>query len=452
MEMLHSFEYDEAEKVFARIVAKDPKCAMAYWGVAMSNFHALWSPPTKSELEKGSAAIAIAKSINDKSARETAYINAIDIYYHDNDKLPHLVRCKRFEAAMEVLHRDFPSDKEAAILYALALDAAADPTDKQFKNQLKAGELLNSLYPGEPNHPGIAHYLIHTYDYPGLAIKALPMARRYATIAPSSAHALHMPSHIFTRLGLWEECIKSNLEATASGKCYAESVGLAGHWDEELHGMDYLMYGYLQSGQLVKAKGLLDYLKNIDTVAPVNFKVAYAYASIPARYALETKNWQLAAALDISPSWIPWKQYPWQAAITHFAKAIGAARINNIDLATAELEILRSLRDTLIAQKDNYKATQVDIQYKSAEAWIMLAKGKMEDAVRLQREAANMEDATEKHPVTPGSIIPARELLGDMLAQLGKKEDAIKEYKKSLISTPNRYNAMKGANLQPIVY
>ena len=221
IELLHSFEYDESEKVFAKIIDEAPGCAMAYWGVAMCNFHPLWNPPTEAELQKGAKAIEIANSITTKSERESAYINAIASFYKDWNKTDHHTRCDNFEKAMEKLHLTYPDDKEAAIFYALALDAAADPTDKTYANQKKAGEILNALYSDEPNHPGIIHYIIHTYDYPELAILALPAARKYAAVAPSSAHALHMPSHIFTRLGLWDECINSNLESVDAAKCYA---------------------------------------------------------------------------------------------------------------------------------------------------------------------------------------------------------------------------------------
>ena len=254
IELLHSFEYDESEKVFAKIIDENPECAMAYWGVAMCNFHALWTPPTEAELVKCIRAIEIASSIAKKSKRESAYINAIAQFYKDWNKTDHLTRCINYEKAMGKIHNTYPDNKEVDIFYALALAAAADPTDKTFINQKKAGSILTALYPAEPNHPGIIHYIIHTYDYPGLAELALPAARKYALVAPSSAHALHMPSHIFTKLGLWDDCIKSNLESVASAKCYAEQAGIKGHWDEELHGMDYLVYAYLQKGENKLAK------------------------------------------------------------------------------------------------------------------------------------------------------------------------------------------------------
>ncbi|HLO81013.1 MAG TPA: hypothetical protein VK166_08645, partial [Chitinophagaceae bacterium] len=296
--LLHSFEYDEAEKVFARVIDNEPGCAMAYWGVAMSNFHPLWTPPTEAELIKGSKAIQIAQSIP-VSKREAAYIEAIASFFENWKMTDHRSRCLKFEKKMESLAGDFPEDKEASIFYALALNAAADLTDKSYARQKKAGSILQALYPGEPNHPGIAHYLIHTYDYPSLAELGLKAARNYASIAPSSAHALHMPSHIFTRLGLWNESISSDFASVSSARCYAEAIGIKGHWDEELHGMDYLVYAYLQKGKNDSAKREWDYLRTISAVYPVNFKVAYAFAAIPSRYLLENRIWKEAANLEI---------------------------------------------------------------------------------------------------------------------------------------------------------
>jgi hypothetical protein len=259
VKLLHSFEYDEAEKVFADVIEKDPQCAMAYWGVAMSNFHALWAPPSDDELKKGAKAIEIARSIKGKSDREASYIEAIAAFYKDYATIDHRSRCLAFEEAMHRLRERYPEDHEASIFYALALNAAADPADKSFSKQKKAGQILNALYKSQPNHPGVIHYIIHTYDSPELAGLALPAARKYASVAPSSAHALHMPSHIFTRLGLWEECISSNKASVDAAQCYAESAGIKGHWDEELHGLDYLMYAYLQRGQNHLAKNQLNY-------------------------------------------------------------------------------------------------------------------------------------------------------------------------------------------------
>ncbi len=447
IELLHSFEYDEAEKAFAKVIDQAPDCAMAYWGVAMSNFHPLWTPPTESELQKGSKAIAIANNIGNKSERESAYIHAIDLFYKDWEQTDHNTRCVKFEKAMEQLHSDYPTDKEAAVFYALALDAAADPTDKTYGNQKKAASLLNALYPAEPNHPGIIHYIIHTYDYPELAILALPAAKKYALVAPSSAHALHMPSHIFTRLGMWDDCIQSNLLSVASAQCYATAAGIKGHWDEELHGLDYIVYAYLQKGENDLALAQLQYIDSIKAVSPINFKVAYAFAAIPSRIVLENKQWAKAAALKPAPSFIPWPKFPWQEAIVHFTRAMGGIHLHNASLAYSELAVMKQLRDTLEKQKDGYKSKQVSIQIKSAEAWIQFQAGNKLEGLNLMRQAANMEDSTEKHPVTPGEVIPARELLADMLSELQQYNEALQAYEAVLKKSPNRFNSLYGAGL-----
>lgn len=446
VKLLHSFEYDEAEKAFAKVIDKEPDCAMAYWGVAMSNFHPLWTPPSESELEKGAKAIQIAQSLK-TSKREADYIDAIAAFYKDWQKTDHKSRCLNFEKGMEKVYKNYPEDKEASIFYALALNGAVDPADKSFARQIKAGNILNNLYPGESNHPGIIHYIIHNYDYPGLAELALPAARKYADVAPSSAHALHMPSHIFTRLGLWDECIHSNLVSVSSAQCYAQAAGIKGHWDEELHGLDYLMYAYLQKGENDSAKRQWDYLKTISEVSPLNFKVAYAYAAIPSRYVLENKMWQEAANLAVTPVNFPWKKFPWQEAIVHFTRLLGSVNTANLRAAKNELKVLNHIHDTLLNLKDTYKANQVAIQIKTSEAWIQLKEGKNSEALMLMQLAADMEDKTEKHPVTPSEVIPARELLGDMLLQLNKPKEALEAYEANLKKHPNRFNALYGAGL-----
>jgi tetratricopeptide (TPR) repeat protein len=440
--LLHSFEYDEAEKAFAKIIYQEPDCAMAYWGVAMCNYHQLWpAPPSKTELEKGVKAISIAQSISDKTKRESDYIDAIAVFYKDWEKVDHRTRSLNFEKAMEKVYKDYPNDKEAAIFYALALDGAADPADKSFANQKKAGGILNALYPNEPNHPGIVHYIIHSYDSPELASLGLEAARKYASVAPYSAHALHMPSHIFTRLGLWDEDINSNLNSVSSAKCYAESAGINGHWDEELHGMDYLVYAYLQKGDNKLAKEQCNYLDTMQIVYPVNFKVAYAFAAIPSRYVLENKMWREAAALSAHKI-IPWQNFPWQKAIIHFTRSLGSVHMGNIDSARAELNKLKVIHDTLVAQKDSYRANQVQIQINSAEAWILFKEGKNEEALQMMKLAADMEDKTEKAPVTPGEVLPASELLADMLLEMNKPDRALLAYEEDLKKHPNRFNAL----------
>jgi len=445
VELLHSFEYDEAEKVFAKIIDESPDCVMAYWGVAMCSFHPLWEPPTEADLKKGSKAIAIANSIKQRSRRDAAYIDAVTSYYKDWNKTDPHARCVNFEKAMEELHDLYPDDKEAAIFYALSLDAAADVTDKTYVKQRKAGSILTNLYPSIPNHPGIIHYLIHTYDYPGIASLALTAARRYAEVAPSSAHALHMPSHIFTRLGLWDESIRMNTRSVEAARCYAQSAGIKGHWDEELHGLDYLVYAYLQKGDNRAAEEQLKYLATIRDVYPVNFKEAYTFAASPCRSALENKHWTEAALLTLQPSSFPWDRFPWQEAIVHFGRLLGSVHAGNILAAEKELVRLDTLHSTLMRQNDAYKARQVKIQQTAGQAWIAHAKGAETEALHLMKKAADWEDSTSKHPVTPGEVLPARELYADLLFELHQNKAAFQEYEAVLKKSPNRFNSLFGA-------
>jgi len=446
--LLHSFEYDEAEKVFAKIIHVESTCAMAYWGVAMCNYHQLWpSQPTPAELGKGYSAISLARDIIPKSPKESAFIEAMAIFYKDWDIKNHATRTQLFEKAMEKVYQSYPEDKEAAIFYSLALDGSADPSDKTYSNQRKAGDILNALYPGEPDHPGIVHYIIHTYDYPGLASLALPAARKYASIAPSSAHAQHMPSHIYTRLGSWDESIESNLNSIASARCYAENAGIRGHWDEELHGMDYLVYAYLQKGDNKSARAQQDSLHAMVEVSPPNFKVAYSFAAIPARYALENKMWKDAAQLRIHPANFPWKNFPWQKAIIHYTRAMGFAHLGQLDSSSVQINEMGRLVDSLVALKDSYKANQVLIRMASAEAWWLFKSGKKIEGLSRMKQASEMEDKTEKSPVTPGEILPARELLGDMLMLMHKYTAALEAYEENLKNHPNRFNGLFGAGL-----
>jgi len=443
--LLHSFEYDESEKMFAKVIAKAPDCAMAYWGVAMSNFHPLWVPPTPPELQKGLQSIQIARSIQNKTKRESGYIEALAQFFEHADQLDHHSRALKFEKAMETIYKTYPDDKEAVVFYALALNAAADPTDRTYTRQKKAFGLLNPIFQQEPLHPGIAHYIIHSLDHPELAELALPAARKYASIAPASAHAQHMPSHIFTNLGLWDECIKSNLVALSSAQCYAEKAKIKGHWDEELHALDYLVYAYLQKKDDKLAKQYLDYLYSITETEPVTFKVAYAYAAIPARYVLERKEWKEAASLELFPTNFPWNKFPWQKAIFYFARLLGNVHLNNVNAAQKDLDTIKILYDTLSGQKNkSSEIAQVAVQIKAAEAWIEFKKGNKEKALELMRAAAAAEDAMEKHPVTPCAVIPTRELLGEMLLEMNKPALALEAFQEDLKLHPNRRNGLIG--------
>jgi tetratricopeptide (TPR) repeat protein len=445
--LLHSFEYSEAEKVFAKVIDQDPGCLMAYWGVAMSNFHPLWAAPTKEELEKGSKIISLARSLRSSDERESDYLEAIAVVYDDWTTLSHSVRVAKFEKAAENIYQRYPSDKEAAIFYALALRAASDPTDKTFIKQRKAGEILNSMFSNQPDHPGIAHYLIHVYDYPELAEMALPAARKYASIAASSAHALHMPSHIFTRLGLWDEAIQSNMNSMTAAKCYAENSGMKGHWDEEIHALDYLVYAYLQQGRDDMAKAQLDYLRSMDLIFPMNNKVAYTSASVPTRYALERHDWPAAVALELQPHNFPWKDFPWERSIVSFGRMIGAVHLQNTEVMNAALKELKENYEALVTANKPYEASQVKIQLMASEAWMQFYQGKKSDGIKLMQAAADLEDATDKHPVTPGEVVPARELLGDMLLEAGDHKNALVAYEADLKRHPKRFNGLYGAGV-----
>lgn len=446
---LHSFEYEESERSFVETAAIDPQCAMAHWGIAMSQYHQLWVPPSRAELEKGAGAVERAKAIGAKTSRERAYINAIAQFYGDWEKSDHQTRAARYERAMEQVYRRYPSDREAAVFYALALNAsalAATPMDKTFANQKKAAAILNRVLRVEPQHPGVTHYLIHSYDYPPLAQLALGAARRYSRIAPASAHALHMPSHIFTRLGLWSEDIAMNIRSENAAKDYGRRNHLTGAWDEQLHAMDYLAYAYLQLARDAEARAVLDELKAIRKTDPETFKCAYSFAAIPARWALERRDWKEAADLKIEPASFPWQRFPAAEAIVHFARAIGAARGGDLDRAKLEIEKLRDLQKQLVAGKESYDwATQVEVQRRAASACLARAEGKDDAALQLMRSAADLEDSTEKHPVTPGAVLPARELLGDLLLELNRPAEALKEYESSLERSPNRFNGIYGA-------
>jgi hypothetical protein len=443
--MLHSFWYEEAEKAFSEVTQTDPTCAMGYWGIAMSLYHPLWAPPDPSDLKKGWVAVEKGKSVGAKTEREKEYVEAIQVFYKDSAKLDHRTRSLAYEKAMEQVYLHNPKDREGAVFYALSLLGTALPSDKTYRNQKKAADILNAILPQEPEHPGVAHYIIHSFDYPQLAELALPAARSYAKIAPSSPHALHMPSHIFTRLGLWEESIESNIASAAAAKNHVAKTDPGAASFDQLHAMDYLAYAYLQRAQDQKAKGVLDELSTISKVDVENFAAAYAFAAIPGRYALERGDWSEAALLKVHPIGFPWDRYPYAEALTYFSRAIGASRSGSISTARKDIEKLTSLRNVLVEAKNDYWAGQVEIQRQAAAGWLALAEGKQEEALKLMRGAADLEDSTEKHPVTPGWIAPARELLGEMLLESNQPEQALKEFEACQRVEPNRFRSAYGA-------
>lgn len=445
--LLHSFEYTEAEKIFVKVIDGDPECVMGYWGVAMCNFHPLWSPPNETDLQKGSKIIALGRTVAKPSSKESDYLEAIATIYDQWDSLDHRTRLLKYERACQQVFEKYPNDYEAAIFYALALDASADPTDKTFANQRKAGAILNKIFELQPNHPGVAHYLIHNFDSPELAEEGLSAARKYAAIASASAHAQHMPSHIFTRLGLWDESIQSNIASVSAAQCYAEKSGIKGHWDEELHGLDYLIYAYLQKGDDVSAMEKLNYVHGVQAVEPVNFKGAYSLSAGPARYAVETKDWKRAASLELTPVEFPWDNFLWERSNYNFARLLGAVHLNKLADARKELKVLEGIHAKLVEKKDQYKSNLLMIQIKASSAWIKLKEGKQAEAIALMNEAAFMEEATSKPPVTPGEILPARELLGDMYLEIGDPKSALVEYERDMRKHPNRLNGFYGATL-----
>ena len=447
---LHSFEYEEAEKAFTAVTKIDPKCSMGYWGIAMSNFHPLWAPPSAAELKKGSDAIAHAKNAAAGTQRERDFIAAMEVFYKDHDKLDHQARTFAYSDAMKQLHQSNPADREAGTFYALTLIATGMMSrDKSYFREKQAAQILNGVLAREPQHPGVAHYLIHSYDYPALAQLALPAARAYAKIAPASAHAQHMPSHIFIRLGLWQEAINSNLDAKAAAKAFAVRNKMGGVWDEQLHAMDYLAYAYLQLAQDKQAAAVLQEVNKIQKIEPESFKVAYALSAIPARYLLERRQWNEAAKLELSSEYLkqfPWQRFPWATAHMHFARAIGAARAGDAASARREVETLTTIQQTLTGVKGDYDwARQVEIQRQVATAWLAYVEGKQEEAVQLLSTAADLDDATDKHPVTPGSILPAREQLGELLLEIKQPAAALREFETSFKSTPQRFNGLYGA-------
>jgi len=442
--LLHSFEYDEAEKAFVKVIDADPDCAMAYWGVAMSIYHALWKAPSSKELEKGTAVLKIAESLS-KTEKEQDYLDAIGAYYKDWKTIDSKTRAVRMELKMEELYKKYDDDTEAAIFYALALKSTSNPEDKNRTNERKAGKILEAIFPNQPNHPGIAHYIIHNYDNPELAPLALSTARRYADIAPNSAHAQHMPSHIFTRLGLWKESVQSNIRSSSAALCYAESSGNEGHWTSEIHALDYLLYAYLQQGDTKNANDLFNYMNGIKIVWGNNASSAYPFAANPARMALENKDWNRAATVEIPITELDWEQFPWEESIIHFTRVIGFAHLGDIVSAEKELDAIKTLQLKLVELEETYKAKQVLIQLKASEAWVQFAKGNYDKAMLFMKASASIEDSTEKHPVTPGEVVPANELLGDLLLGMDRPEEALMAYEKSLKRSPNRFNGLYGA-------
>ncbi len=446
--LLHSFEYEVGRGSFLEATKLDPTCGIAHWGVAMTYYHPIWAPPNAQEFAAGQAAAEAGAKAGAKSDREKRYIDAIGAYYARVDGRDPRARANAYRAAMEQLARDFPDDPEAKIFVALALLGTAPPSDRSLAQQKQAAAILNGLLETHPKHPGIQHYTIHAFDYPALATLALPAARSYAKTAPDAPHALHMPSHIFTRLGLWDECIASNLDSAASAKRIVARSHPGAASREALHAMDYLAYAYLQKGRDQDAQKVAAEVATATRFDQPDFAAGYALVAVPARYALERRDWKSAAALAIPTADVPWQQFTYARGVTSFANALGAARSGDPARAQQALASLATMEGELAKQPPAGPydwSGQVASMRMAAAGWVAVAEGKADEGVRLLTEAADKEDAVGKHPVTPGAILPARELLGDALLELKRPADALAAYERSLTSAPNRFNTLAGA-------
>ena len=432
--LLHSFEYRRAETRFQEIAAADPKCAMAHWGEAMSYYHQLWDPRIDAgEAELGLREIGVAAKIGAAPGREQGFVSALQVFYRNASSVPYEQRVQTYQKAMETVAAQNPADAESQIFYALALVSAAQSDDKTHANQKQAVAILRPLYAKYPNHPGLAHYLIHACDNSEMAQSALDAARAYSKIAPSAPHALHMPSHIFTQLGMWSDSIESNRAARVAAREHGD-IG------EELHAMDYLVYAFLQSGRDDGAARVLQELRGMADLNAGTFKIGYAATAMPARYAIERRDWRSAA--EVSPI----DGSPAQArAVAFWARAVGFARSGRADAANGEIAKLEAELAKLRAAKDSYWSAQAEIQIAEAKGWIALANSHNQEAKTFLTEAANKEDAMEKRPVTPGPIVPAREQLGDLLLELKEPDAARKEFQAVLKTAPGRKGAIDGA-------
>jgi tetratricopeptide (TPR) repeat protein len=442
--LLHSFQFSRAIEGFNTVLGEDATCGIAYWGIALSD----WSNPfaagkkDKGQLQAGRESAERGKTVGTNTEHERAYLAAVGKLYSDFESTPQRTRLLAYRDAMREVAAKYPEDHEAQIFYALALTASEDPADKTYADRLKAGAILEKLFEQEPTHPGLAHYIIHTYDVPELARRALTAARRYSEIAPDAPHALHMPSHTFTRTGYWQESIDSNIAAAAAARREGQTA-------EELHASDYEIYAYLQTGQDEAARRVVDSLPEIasrfDPKAVMSGaggpSVGYfALAAMPARYALERQDWKQAVQLALRET-----PFPYTDAMTWFARGLGAARLGQVPAANESATALQQIRVRLLKANENYWARQVEIQELAGGAWAALAAGKKEEALRQMKVAAELEDGTEKSAVTPGPLAPARELLGEMLLQMNQPAQALEQFEATLKKEPGRLNALYGA-------
>jgi hypothetical protein len=442
--LLHSFQFSRAIEGFNAALGEDATCGIAYWGTALSDWSNPFAPgmKDKSQLQAGRESAERGKTVGAKTERERVYLGTVGKLYSDYERTPQRARLIAYRDAMGEVAAKYPEDHEAQIFYALAIAASEDPADKTYAGRLKAGAILEKLCEQEPAHPGLAHYIIHTYDVPALAGRALVAARRYSEIAPDAPHALHMPSHTFTRAGYWQDSIDSNIAAAAAARREGQTA-------EELHASDYEIYAYLQTGQDEAARRIVDSLPEIasrfDPKAVISGAGSpstgyFALAAIPARYALERREWKQAAQLTQLET-----PFPHTEAMTWFARGLGAGQLGQAQAARESVAALKQIRERLLKASENYWAQQVEIQELEVRAWAALAEGKKEEALRQMKSAAGLEDGTEKSAVTPGPLAPARELLGEMLLEMKEPAQALEQFEATLTKEPGRLRALYGA-------
>jgi tetratricopeptide (TPR) repeat protein len=458
--LLHSFFYEEARRVFTSVAERDPKCAMAQWGIAMTWWHPIWTPPTPDEMSAGKAAIQKAMAMSVGTDREREFITALNVYYNTPDSSTAAAvgqschgpvgprdRVIAYEKAMRQLRDKHPDDFEAQTFYAFAVLAVgyATPSDTSLSKQLEAAAIFEKLWKQNANHPGVVHYLIHCYDYPALAERGLPAARSYASIAPWVPHALHMPSHIFTRLGMWDESIAANRASAEASRAYAAMRHRDATEAEELHALDYMAYSYLQEARDTEAKKIVDVAARVQKTNPeLEFSAAYALAAIPTRYAFERNDWAAAAALTV-PKLPHWSSFPFMEALIEYGHALGRAQTGDLVGARKAIVRMQELRDATKDPKFDYFKNHLDLQMQAASAWVEARDGKKSEAIEKLRQAADAEDILGKHPVSPGAFIPIREQLGNLLLEVGHAKEAQREFEAALKIYPGRFRGLYGA-------
>src|SRR5436309_3096890 len=458
--LLHSFFYEEARRVFTSLAERDPKCAMAQWGIAMTWWHPIWTPPTPNEMSAGKAAIEKAMAMKGVTDRERGFITALNVYYNTPDSSAAAPvgqschgpvgtrdRVVAYEKAMRELRDKYPDDFEVQTFYAFAVLATgyATPNDTSLSKQLEAASILEKLWKQNANHPGVVHYLIHSYDYPQFAKRGLTAAQTYDSIAPWVPHALHMPSHIFTRLGMWDESIAANRASAEASRAYAAMRHRDATEAEELHALDYMAYSYLQEAQDTEAKKIVDLAAKVRNTNPeLDFSAAYALAAIPTRYAFERNDWAAAATLTV-PNIPHWSSFPFMEALIEYGHALGCAHTGDLEGARKAIARMQQLRDATKEPRFDYFKNHLDLQMQAASAWVAAGEGKKSEAIEMLRRAADAEDILGKHPVSPGAFVPIREQLGSLLLETGQSKEAQHEFEVALKIYPGRFRGLYGA-------